>query len=319
MIQHQPIVKRVNGTHEWAHRPYQLLITAACTNTGGKMKGSHPRAADRCPFAPRHSYLRLPLSCCWECYVRKSQDYVSLKEDDSTLYKNPHCVKYCGNDKLLHNMTSLSCLFNSLFKPTIKKTLKVSMIRPFVMEIHQSQVDSPHKWPVIWKVLPMSGGHASLLIFSDIYLHRNPGIADSLCNIQLIVDFCQASLPVCPLVLTINDLFYTHYFLKAPLVAFLSELFYWFEVDRASCVRDVTKPLVSVGEGEGDGGGEGDCDGEGDGGGDDGKLEQPVGACHMVGTARGFTILILSIKSLQYIWRSGTHRWNLRSSNFTVT
>ena len=35
--------------------PYQLLITAVCTNTGGKMKGSHPRAADRCPFVHRHS------------------------------------------------------------------------------------------------------------------------------------------------------------------------------------------------------------------------------------------------------------------------
>ena len=34
---------------------YQLLITAACTNTGGKMKGSHSRAADWCPFVLRHS------------------------------------------------------------------------------------------------------------------------------------------------------------------------------------------------------------------------------------------------------------------------
>ena len=34
---------------------YQLLITAACTNTGGKMKDSHSRAADWCPFVPRHS------------------------------------------------------------------------------------------------------------------------------------------------------------------------------------------------------------------------------------------------------------------------
>ena len=34
---------------------YQLLITAAWTNTGGKMKDSHHRAADRCPFVPRHS------------------------------------------------------------------------------------------------------------------------------------------------------------------------------------------------------------------------------------------------------------------------
>ena len=25
MMQHRPVVKRVNGTHEWAHRPYQLL------------------------------------------------------------------------------------------------------------------------------------------------------------------------------------------------------------------------------------------------------------------------------------------------------
>ena len=54
MMQHQPIVKRVNWVHEWAHRPYQLLITAACTNTGNKMKGSHPIAADRCPFVPKH-------------------------------------------------------------------------------------------------------------------------------------------------------------------------------------------------------------------------------------------------------------------------
>ena len=62
MMQHRPIVKRVYGTHEWAHRPYQLLsapyqplITAACTNTDGKPKGSHSRAADRCPFVPKHS------------------------------------------------------------------------------------------------------------------------------------------------------------------------------------------------------------------------------------------------------------------------
>ena len=47
---------------------YQLLITAACTNTGGKMKCSHPRTADRCPFVHRHIKVRLPLSCSWECY-----------------------------------------------------------------------------------------------------------------------------------------------------------------------------------------------------------------------------------------------------------
>ena len=34
---------------------YQVLITAACRNTGSKMKGSHSRVADRCPFVLRHS------------------------------------------------------------------------------------------------------------------------------------------------------------------------------------------------------------------------------------------------------------------------
>ena len=48
---------------------YQLLITAACTNTGGKMKGSHSRAADRCPFVLRHSlsqvfsFMHLRMAC----------------------------------------------------------------------------------------------------------------------------------------------------------------------------------------------------------------------------------------------------------------
>ena len=48
---------------------YQLLITAACTNTGGKMKGSHPRPADRCPFVLGHSlsqvtsFMQLGMLC----------------------------------------------------------------------------------------------------------------------------------------------------------------------------------------------------------------------------------------------------------------
>ena len=39
MMQHQPIVKRVNGTHDWAHMPYQPLSAPyhCCMykNTGG--------------------------------------------------------------------------------------------------------------------------------------------------------------------------------------------------------------------------------------------------------------------------------------------
>ena len=38
---------------------YQPLTTAACTNTGGKMKGSHPRAADRCLLVPRQYFSQI--------------------------------------------------------------------------------------------------------------------------------------------------------------------------------------------------------------------------------------------------------------------
>ena len=40
---------------------YQLLITAACTKTGSNLKGSRPRAADWCPFVPRHNLIRFPV------------------------------------------------------------------------------------------------------------------------------------------------------------------------------------------------------------------------------------------------------------------
>ena len=41
--------------HKGLISSYQLLVTAACTNTGGKMKGSRHRAADPYPFVHRHS------------------------------------------------------------------------------------------------------------------------------------------------------------------------------------------------------------------------------------------------------------------------
>ena len=98
MMQHQPIVKRVNGTHEWAHRPYQLLITAACTNTGGKMKGSHSRAADRCPFVLGHSlsqvtsFMHLGMLCvdysvvCWTDPLSRRIQWVKKKGQEDPVW-----------------------------------------------------------------------------------------------------------------------------------------------------------------------------------------------------------------------------------------
>ena len=49
MMQYQPIVKRVNGAHEWAHRPYQLLSLLLVQTqavrwkavTPGQLTGAH--------------------------------------------------------------------------------------------------------------------------------------------------------------------------------------------------------------------------------------------------------------------------------------
>ena len=45
---------------------YLLLITAACTNTGDKMKGSHSRAADRCPHSLSQVTSFMQLGMLWE-------------------------------------------------------------------------------------------------------------------------------------------------------------------------------------------------------------------------------------------------------------
>ena len=56
MMQHYPIVLMERmGEYTDLISSYQLLISAACTNTGGKIKGTHLRAADQCPFEPGHS------------------------------------------------------------------------------------------------------------------------------------------------------------------------------------------------------------------------------------------------------------------------
>ena len=65
------LMGRMSG-HTGLISSYQLFITAACTNAGGKMKSCRPRAADRCPFVHRHSksqvtsFMGFPVVCLWE-------------------------------------------------------------------------------------------------------------------------------------------------------------------------------------------------------------------------------------------------------------
>ena len=103
MMQHQPIVKRVNGTHDWAHRPYQLLsapITAACTNTGGKMKGSLSRAADRCPFVPRHSLSQVTSFMQLKCYVPGIPGAYATRK--CTYLARSQCANIVRSKRLIH-------------------------------------------------------------------------------------------------------------------------------------------------------------------------------------------------------------------------
>ena len=72
---------------------YQLLITAACTNTGGKMKGSHSRAADQCPFVLRHSLSQvnsfMQVGMLWYKDVSlegKGNPIVEIRQSDDHLF-----------------------------------------------------------------------------------------------------------------------------------------------------------------------------------------------------------------------------------------
>ena len=68
MMQHQPIVKRVNGTHEWAHRPYQPLSAPyhCCLY-------KHRRLDER---QPPHTSWPVP-ACTWP-YISQVNSFMQL-------------------------------------------------------------------------------------------------------------------------------------------------------------------------------------------------------------------------------------------------
>ena len=73
---------------------YHLLITAACTNTGGKMKGSHSRAADRCPLVLRHSLSQVTsfmhLGMLWNVALIDSLQKCMVR-----LVSSAYCEVFC--------------------------------------------------------------------------------------------------------------------------------------------------------------------------------------------------------------------------------
>ena len=51
------------------------------------------------------------------------------------------------------NHQSCNCLLNRLFKARIKENIKAPCHWPLCWGIHRWPVNSPHKWPVTWKML----------------------------------------------------------------------------------------------------------------------------------------------------------------------
>ena len=121
---------------------YQLLITAACTNTGSKMRGSHSRAADWCPFVPRHSLSQvtsfMQLGMLWQWWNMSVTPYQISAESTG------FCV------------VVFSRLFN--LHDNVIKWKHFPRYWPFVRGSHRSPLNSSHK-----------GQWRGALMFSLIY------------------------------------------------------------------------------------------------------------------------------------------------------
>ncbi|XP_046362504.2 calmodulin-regulated spectrin-associated protein 1-like isoform X2 [Haliotis rufescens] len=80
----------------------------------------------------------------------------------------------------------------------------------------------------------------NLLSYSDICLKENLGIADSLYNLRLVKTFCEHNMPAGCFPFTYEDLLYTPHTLRENILAFLGELFYWFEIQKFDGSRPST-------------------------------------------------------------------------------
>ncbi|XP_046560920.1 LOW QUALITY PROTEIN: calmodulin-regulated spectrin-associated protein 1-like [Haliotis rubra] len=85
----------------------------------------------------------------------------------------------------------------------------------------------------------------NLLSYSDICLKENLGIADSLYNLRLVKTFCEHNMPAGCFPFTYEDLLYTPHTLRENILAFLGELFYWFEIQKFDGSRPGTGQALS--------------------------------------------------------------------------
>ncbi|XP_067666181.1 calmodulin-regulated spectrin-associated protein 1-like isoform X2 [Haliotis asinina] len=122
--------------------------------------------------------------------------------------------------------------------------------------VSRTPVGEPTQAPVIHNLMADLSDGCSLAVllsfycpnqlsYSDICLKENLGIADSLYNLRLVKTFCEHNMPAGCFPFTYEDLLYTPHTLRENILAFLGELFYWFEIQKFDGSRPSTGQALS--------------------------------------------------------------------------
>ena len=75
---------------------------------------------------------------------------------------NPLQWRHSGHDGISNHQPH-DCLLNRLFKTQIKENIKAPSYWPLYGEFTGDRLNSPHKWPVAWKMFP----------FDDVIMLKN--------------------------------------------------------------------------------------------------------------------------------------------------
>ncbi|XP_050393383.1 calmodulin-regulated spectrin-associated protein 1 isoform X2 [Patella vulgata] len=138
------------------------------------------------------------------------------------------------------------------FKDTSAQQLLQGETNQKVRIVSRTPVKDGVHVPVIQNLCEDIGDGSSLAVvisfycpqhlkYSDICLKENLGIADSLYNLRLVRTFCENHLPLSCFHFTYEDLLYSNNKMKENILAFIADLFYWFEINPASCVQRSTQ------------------------------------------------------------------------------
>ena len=83
----------------------------------------------------------------------------------------------------------------------------------------------------------MKGGHFIFWIFLVATFHETVGLEESIENLHLIKEFCEKYFASKPFYFNYEDFLYSPLDFKINKIAFIAELFYWFEIKPIICCK----------------------------------------------------------------------------------